>query len=353
MRRFLISALVLGTILSSFPPPAAALPRPSKTIPIICSGPGCLRLITLLGAQDQVVGVDTMESRRHHFDARPYALATPRFKTLPIFGEFRGRDLPEKILGLSPRPKLIFKTHPQSGMAPDILEQKTRIPVVVMGSTFMGPNDFFQGLIRGGKCLDREERARALIDFFQGQVAELARRTQGLDAPPCFVGGIAMSGAHGFLSTEPCYPPLTLVNGHNIARTRGTCPGQGIFSKEAILKADPPILFVDLATLKLGQRANGVEQLKRDPVLCHLSAVKAGRVYGLLPYNWYAQNQGSLLANAWFMGSILHPGAFKDIDPAQTADEIYEFLFGQSLFEKMNAAFEHRAFRALDMGGHP
>jgi len=69
---------------------------PEKIDRIICSGPGCLRLITYFNAQDLVVAVDTFETRENKFEARPYTLANPQFKELPVFGGARGYDDPEK-----------------------------------------------------------------------------------------------------------------------------------------------------------------------------------------------------------------------------------------------------------------
>jgi ABC-type iron transport system FetAB ATPase subunit len=74
-------------------------------------GPGALRLLTYLEAQDKIVAVDDMEKQRLQFDARPYALANPQFRDYPIFGEFRGHDHPERILTLDPLPQVIFKTY--------------------------------------------------------------------------------------------------------------------------------------------------------------------------------------------------------------------------------------------------
>jgi ABC-type Fe3+-hydroxamate transport system substrate-binding protein len=68
---------------------------------VICSGPGALRLLTYLRAQNLIVAVDDIEVKRNRFDARPYALANPEFETYPIFGEFRGFDNPELILSLA------------------------------------------------------------------------------------------------------------------------------------------------------------------------------------------------------------------------------------------------------------
>ena len=77
------------------------VPIPAERV--ICSGPGCLRLLVYLQAQERVVAVDDIEKRRPQFDARPYSLANPQFKTLPMFGEFRGYDNPEIIMSLTPR----------------------------------------------------------------------------------------------------------------------------------------------------------------------------------------------------------------------------------------------------------
>ena len=53
---------------------------------IICSGAGCLRLLTYLQAQDKIVAVDDAEVRMRKFDARPYALANPQFNpSIPRF----------------------------------------------------------------------------------------------------------------------------------------------------------------------------------------------------------------------------------------------------------------------------
>ena len=105
---------------------------PGKIQHVICSGAGCLRLITYLEAQDKIVAVDDIEIKKNIFDARPYALANPQFKNLPLFGEFRGFDNPELILALDPLPDLIFKTYSQSGHDPIELQNKTGIPVVVL-----------------------------------------------------------------------------------------------------------------------------------------------------------------------------------------------------------------------------
>ena len=75
--------------------------------------------------------------------------------------------------------------------------------------------------------------------------------------------------------------------------------------------------------------------------------MEQGKVYGLLPYNWYTRNFGSILANAYYIGTVVHPEAFKDVDPAATADEIYTFLVGKPVFKDMSALFGGMAYRKV------
>ena len=118
-------------------------------------------------------------------------------------------------------------------------------------------------------------------------------------------------------------------------------------AKEKIVQWDPEVLFLDLSTLQMGEGAGGLFERRTDPAYQTLSAVRAGRVYGLLPYNWYTRNFGSILANAYFIGKQLYPEAFPDIDPDRTADEIYTFLVGAPVFAEMNRSFGDMAFAPI------
>jgi iron complex transport system substrate-binding protein len=73
--------------------------------------------------------------------------------------------------------------------------------------------------------------------------------------------------------------------------------------------------------------------------------VRKGKVYGVLPYNWYTKNYGSILADAYFIGKVLYPERFADVEPEAKADDIYEFLVGKAVFDEMNALFKGLAFQ--------
>jgi iron complex transport system substrate-binding protein len=322
---------------------------------VICSGAGCLRLLTYLQAQNLIVAVDDMEKRRPIFDARPYALANPQFKGYPLFGEFRGYDNPELIMALNPQPQAIFKTFSTMGHDPEKLQKKTSIPVLVLeyGDLSNHRHSFYQALRMMGKVVNRERRAEEIVSFFESAIQDLTDRTSSIperERKTCYVGGIAFKGPHGFQSTEPRYPPFHLVNTRNVAYGSFMKEGgQSNVAKEKIVEWDPEILFLDLSTLQMGDKAGGLFELKTDPAYRTLGAVQRGQLYGVLPYNWYGQNFGSILANAYFVAKLLYPHRFRDIDPEAKADEIYTFLVGKPVFREMDRMFQGLAFKKISV----
>ena len=330
---------------------------PDKVSHLVCSGSGCPRLLTYLQAQHMLVGVDEGETRKRIFDARPYAFVNPWFKELPMIGMQGGRDNPEVIMTLEPQPQVILRTYPASGYDPVELQQKTGIPVVTLEYGGLLPEkraDLYQTLRTMGEVVGKSARAEEVIDFFEDHLAHLeAKAAQvGPDQPSAYVGGIAYSGAHGFQSTEPDYPPFSLLRVHNVAglsNRRLQSTSHAVIAKEQILEWDPDYLFLDLSTLQLTQENSGLYELKTDPGYQTLSAVKEGNVYGVLPYNWCTKNYGSILADCYFVGKLLYPELFRDLDPVEKSDEIYSFLVGEPVFDKMNDMFRGLAFTRIPL----
>lgn len=330
---------------------------PGNVTRVICSGSGCLRYLVYLQGQDLAVAVDDMEKSRNMFESRPYFIAHPELREKPLFGEFRGHDNPELIVSLNPKPQVIFKTFGNMGHDPEELQAKTGIPVIVLnhGQLNVGKKDMDETLLMMGKMIGREKRAKKVIAFFNDTIADLRKRTAGIpDAqrPTCYVGGIAYKGPHGLTSTEPTYPPFFFVNAKNIAaepEAKSKQLQQTTFSRESLVAIDPEYIFVDLSTLQGGSEVNALRQLQSQACYQILSAVKKGKIYGVLPYNWYSQNHGSILANAYFVGKVLYPDRFKDVDPAKKAEEIYTFLVGKPVFREMKEAFGKMPFTRIDL----
>jgi iron complex transport system substrate-binding protein len=205
------------------------------------------------------------------------------------------------------------------------------------------------------EVMGRDERAKEVIDFIEAIISDLSTRTAGISEDQkksCYVGGIAFKGPHGFQSTEPAYPPFLFIKARNVAFAPSMETKQlqhSNVAKESIVSWDPEILFLDVSTLQSEPQSSALYELQHDPAYRGLSAVRAGKVYGLLPYNWYSFNYGSILANSYYCASVLFPEAFGDISPRKKADEIYSFLVGKPVFEELNEAFDSLAFGKISM----
>lgn len=328
---------------------------PDEVKKVICSGPGSLRLLTYLQAERLIVGVDDLETRHNRLDSRPYAIANPWFRKMELFGEFRGHDNPERILSLARAPQVIFKTFGQMGHDPVELEQKTGIPVVKLlyGNLTDMRNRLYDSLRLMGEIIGKKQRAEEVIRFFEDSIRDLEVRTarsSGKERPVVFLGGVSSKGPHGFQSTEPSYPPFEFVHANNPAAVGGVLSSglsHSQVAKEQIIAWDPDYLFIDLSTTLMGDDAGGLYELQNDPAYQSLTAVQGNRVFGVLPYNLYATNYGSILANAYFIGKLLYPEQFDDVDPVSKADEIYTFLIGSPVFSVMDRDFANQVFKRI------
>ncbi|AGB01982.1 iron ABC transporter substrate-binding protein [Methanoregula formicica] len=330
---------------------------PAHPTQIVCSGSGCLRYVVYLGAQDMVVGVDSQEKKAQVQEGRAYALANPQFKNLPLSGEMRGKDDPEKIIGISPQ--IVFKTgstgttYATSGPEADTLQNKTGIPVVAFpyGSlrTDAEKAEFYAALRLMGKTLGKDARAEELITYVEEVTADLEKRTKDIPVDQqksVYIGGVSSAGAHGIISTEPAYPPFIWVHAKNIAA--GSDTQHADISKEVIVSGDPEFLFIDVGTIQIDNEG-AIGELKTNPAYAGLAAVKSGNVYGVLPYNFYSVNYETVLADAYFIGKTLYPDRFSDVDPQVKADEIYTKFVGKPAFAPLNAQYRELGFTRINL----
>jgi len=307
---------------------------------IVGVGAGALRMITYLQATDRVVGVDDREQLKYNTSGfgmpsgidKPYNLAHPELAGKPFIGSKSGD--PELIAAQNP--DVIFFTF-TTGKDADTLQEKTGHPVIGLATGDLGPGreTFYRSLRLMAKVLGKQDRAETLIAYTNSTIKDLVDRTKDIPVekrPRVYVGGIAFNGAHGFLSTDPAYSPLLMVNGNNVAASAGPV-GQMMVDKEKLLEWDPDVIFVDEASYEL------VKEDLKDPVYQSLKAVKNDKIYGVMPYNWYANNYDTVLADAYFIGKTLYPEQFADIDPVQKADAIYTEFDGKSVYNQMKALF--------------
>jgi len=290
---------------------------PENVESVICSGAGSLRYLVYLQAQDRVVGVDSLEKKGEEIEGRPYALANPQLKDYPLIGELRGKDDPEKIIVLNPQ--VILKTSPTGqpsatiALEADTLQDKTNIPVISFPYGSLNNEEqkaeMYSSLRIMGEVVGKQERAEEVIAYIEATMKDLESRTADIpesERKTVYVGGISSS----------------------------------------LVDWDPEYIFIDIGTLQAGNEG-AIGELKNDPSLKGLSAVKNGNVYGVIPYNFYSTNYESVLANAYFVGKVLYPDRFEDIDPEAKADEIYTFFLGKPVFSDLNGQYNDTGFKQI------
>jgi iron complex transport system substrate-binding protein len=317
-----------------------ALPATVKRV--IAIGPGALRLYTYAGALDYIVGIEQMEVSDS--TGRPYMLANPSLAKLPVIGLGGPNNAPDPEKILTVKPEVIFSTYASDAATADELQSKTGIPVVVLsyGTAGFGTTSIFgqpvqDSLLLVGKITGQTAKAQAAVDVIVKYKQDLSNRTKDIpDAqkPTVYVGGLGAKGTHGIESTQGHYALLDAIHAKNVVDETGK-NGSVMIDKEKLLSWNPDLIFIDQ-----GGYTSVVEDYQKNAAFYNsLLAVKNCKVYSQLPYNYYSTNIDTAIADAYYLGKVIYPEAFADVDPAKKADEIYQALLGQPLYAQMTKAF--------------
>jgi iron complex transport system substrate-binding protein len=315
---------------------------PATVDRVIAIGPGALRLYVYAGNLDTIVGVEQIEADSP--TGRPYLLANPELAELPVIGQGGPNNAPDAERILAVAPDVIFSTYATDATAADELQTKTGIPVVVIsyGTSGFGTTSIFGDAVQNslrliGSITGQDDRAAAAVDFIRQAQQDLDGRTRDIpdaEKPSVYVGGLGARGTHGIESTQGHYALLDVIHARNVVDETDES-GSIMIDKEKLLAWDPDFIFIDQGGL-----AAVVEDYQKNLVFYKaLSAVRDGHVYAQLPYNYYSTNIDTAIADAYYLGKILYPAAFADVEPALKADEIYQALLGQPVYAQMATAF--------------
>jgi iron complex transport system substrate-binding protein len=314
----------------------------------VCAiGPGALRLACYTEAAGKVVGIENMEKRWG--TGRPYILAYPELLEMPVIGQGGPDSTPDPEALLSIGPDVIFAAYLVDASKANELQEKTGIPVVVLSYGELGTFDqqLLDSITLVGQLTGNEARSREVVNFIKGCQEDLNKRTSGIannKKPTVYAGGISMKGTHGIESTQVDFQPFTAINARNVMDETGR-KGSVMIDKEQLLQWNPDIIFIDESGWQMVQE----DYAKNPGLYTSLKAVQNGEVYGYLPYNYYTTNVDTALADAYFMGKVIYPNSFKDVDPVGKAGEIYRFLLGKDTYERMSRDFG--GFKKLKFSG--
>ncbi|CFX19378.1 ABC transporter periplasmic binding domain [Syntrophomonas zehnderi OL-4] len=310
---------------------------PTPVNQAVAIGPGSLRLYCYVNGIEKIVGVENFE--KNNPTGRPYALANPDLKNLPVIGTGGPNSSPDAEKLVEVKPGVIFCDSSLDKAAADSLQSKTGIPVIVLSYGSLGTfdNTIFDSLAIIGQVMGEEKRAQEVIDYIKNCQQDLRDRVKDVaeeEKPTVYVGAMGMKGSHGIQSTQAKYPPFVLLRAKNVVDETGKTGSVNI-DLEKLIQWNPDKIFIDEAGYDLVQ-----QDFKKNPVVYKsLTAIKNGEVYGQMPFNFYTSNIDTALADTYYIGKILYPKHFKDVDPVKKADEIYTYLVGKPIYAEMARDF--------------
>ncbi|OKY77299.1 MAG: ABC-type Fe(3+)-hydroxamate transport system periplasmic component [Candidatus Methanohalarchaeum thermophilum] len=303
---------------------------PEKVDEIVGVGAGALRLITYIKCTDRVVGVEQFE--KDDPSNRLYIHSNPELLDKPSIGPQHG-GAPSLILEQDP--DLVIKTN-STAKDCNTLQSNTGIPVVGVGygDLTRTKNRLYNNLEFMGKILDKRERANEVIQYIKDTISGLEDRTKDIpeeEKPTAYIGGVNFKGSYGIRGTELAYAPFKFINAKNVAKGQGKEHIQ--VYKEKILQWDPDYLFVDEGGYNL------VMENLRQPEFQDLTAIKEGNVYAVLPQSYYHHMHATVLSNSYYIGKIIYPDRFEDIDIKQKSNQIFEKLVGKPVYHEIKQDF--------------
>ena len=306
---------------------------------------GAMRFMVYLDSLELVAGIENVE-RKWRSPGRLYGLAvTEKTLGMTVIGEGGPGRLPDFEKLLAVRPDVIVAMGIDAAQVA-IIQEKTGIPVFTLSYGRPGTLDLDttrEAVKRLGCLLGRTKRADELRASIDELTADLAERTSGIPAAQrvaAYAGAISFKGTQGITSTNSDYAPLTWAGGRNVAADLPHA-GHCFIDREKIVDWDPETIFVDAGGL-----APLAEDCRENPgFYAELTAVQKGRVYLVLPYNYYHTNVEIALDDAFLMGKVLYPDRFEDVDPASKADEIFTAFIGRPAYAEL--AGEYHGFQQL------
>ena len=311
-----------------------------------CIGPGCLRLYCYVAEKDQLAGVEDVE-KTWGKTGRPYAMALGDVEGLAAIGPGGPGSAPDAERLLASGADVVFSTYAMEPAEIQELQDKLSIPVVALryGAASLFSEEVDQSLDLFGQITGREERAQEVVNYFAQAKADLESRAAGAQDPPTvYLGCQSYQGSHGIESTTGNSPIFDALRARNVVAEAGI-QGRVTLDKEKLLELDPDFLIIDAGGISILQ-----EDYETNPDYYEsLSAVKQGDVYLQLPFNYYGTNIEIALADAYYIGTVLYPDAFADVDPAGKFDEICQALLGIDAYETIAETY-FGGYQRLELG---
>ena len=295
---------------------------PAKVETIVTLG-NASRMATYLGLADKMITVTSGDNNDSVVMAYGY-YNHDIWADLPVcssggYGEIN----PEVIIEASP--DVILCTFEEDIVA-NIEEQLGRKVVAAPQGTLFA-EDYEHALRVFGEACGVSDRAETVIAFIQECLADLDSRTSSIaddNKPTALCAAATFRGGHGIAGDYANNAVFATVNAKDV--TVGYIDAQkGVeVDKEQVLEWNPDLIVLDASNLGLVEN-----EYAEDPAFFEsLNAVKNGELYQWPNSTSNYTNVEIPLVNAYYIGSVMFPEAFADVDFGTKAEEIFRFFLG-------------------------
>lgn len=290
------------------------------------------RLIVYAGGTEKIIGCTEMELRGD--PGMPYAYANKDFFAncqAMASGGSGNADYAESIVALDP--DVIFYQDSDT-VAMEDLAAKTGLPVVGVYGDAFNSHYLTDSINLIGDALGTEEHAENVVNSITGWVEELDTLTKDIpddEKPTVYPGAVSWSGGHGFTGTYVNYAPLEAIHAISLPDELNADSGVEV-SMEQILEWDPDVIFLNPGNMNLVN-----EDYAANPdAIDSLTAVKNGRVYAQVNFNYYWCNMELAIVDSYYAGSVLYPEVFADINFEEKAEEIFNTMIGMDYLDVLD-----------------
>lgn len=286
------------------------------------------RMISYLGLADLAVGIEECEIASSPIQAYAYP-HVEKWSTLPNCGTNSMGETayyPEQIMIANP--DVILST--DNTEVADNLQTQTGIPVVCVSQGTLFGDDYDQSLRILADVCGVSDRAEALIKFIDDSLADLAARAATVtdEGKPTVLGaGATFKGSHSIDGVYTNYSVFEVLAANDVAEEiAGESGSSGVMvDREQILAWDPEIIFFDSGSMGL----INTDYAENPGYFEQLQAVQNGNLYQWPNSTWHWSNVEIPLVSAYYVGTLLYPEAFADIDFEAKASEIFDMFLGE------------------------
>lgn len=301
------------------------IPAEVKTIVPLGNTP---RMISYLGLADMVVGIEECEIATSPLQAYAYP-HVDKWNKLPNCGTNAMGETayyPEQIMIAAP--DVILST--DTADVADNLQTQTGIPVVCVTQGTLFGDDYDQSLRILADVCGVSERAETLIKFIDDSLADLAARAATVSdegKPTVLAAGATFKGSHSIDGVYTNYSVFEVLAANDVAEEiAGQSGSSGVMvDREQILAWDPEIIFFDSGSMGLINS----DYAENPAYFNQLQAVQNGNLYQWPNSTWHWSNVEIPLVSAYYVGTLLYPDAFADVDFEAKASEIFEMFLGE------------------------